>query len=445
MGRLSALHLQPKVSEDRYFRRFSRKALSLCGTDIPMDQKYSHFITEQSAFLREVPAQVLRNGAYRWRSAYQKFFSGAVKGRPKFRKKQGRQSVMLTRELFEFVRDDKQGIRLIIGTRKHPVGEILVNAHHEILEIPASVALSVEVGQWHLSFCVEDGQPEPSEAEIAESLRSLTENDLLACAIGIDRGVAIPAAISDGRAFDFSEIQKKRLAAAAKHRRRWQRIAARRQKGSGRLKKALQGAARYQRYGANVRGDVAHKASRALVDTPNARLFVFEDLRVKNMTRSAKGSADQPGRNVRQKAGLNRAILQSAWGKIKDFTAYKARRLGKLAIAVPPHHSSQECRICGYTHPDNRPTQAEFVCRRCAHAENADFNAAGTIRNRGVKALLAGEIQFKKPRKSGIRKQLGPERSEVTPVGENISRRRQPPKAQSSLIRETPTTTAIAV
>jgi putative transposase len=190
---------------------------------------------------------------------------------------------------------------------------------------------------------------------------------------------------------------------------------------------------------------MAHKASRALVDDLQARLFVFEDLRTKNMTRSAKGTVDKPGRNVRQKAGLNRAILHSAWGRIHQLTRYKARRMGKLAIAVPPHHSSQECRLCGFTAPGNRLTQAEFACQRCGHAENADFNAAGVVKLRGVRLLLAGEIEFKTPRRSGIRKQLGPERSEVTP-GEKVSVvREQTPQTPSSLNRETPTTTPTGV
>lgn len=430
-----------KVAEDRYFRRFARKALALCGLRVPMDQQYAHFITEQSAFLREVPSQVLRNGAFRWRTAYQRYFSGAVKGRPKFRKKIGRQSVMLTSELFR-IEQREAGVVLHVGTRKFPLGAIPVCAHRRFEGAPGAISVSVEGGHWHVSFATEDGRPELNDAEIAEALQGFSEADLLARAVGIDRGVAIPAAVSNGETFDFSAIQKKRQAGAQKHRRRWQRRAARRQKGSSRQRKALRRAACYQRYGTNVRNDMAHKASRALVDNPDAYLFVFEDLKTKNMTSSAKGDAERPGRNVRQKAGLNRAILQSAWGKLKLFTEYKARRAGKLAIAVAPHHSSQECRLCGHTHPDNRPSQAEFVCRRCGHAENADFNAAGVLQKRGVKALLAGEITFKVPRKSGIRKQLGPERPEATPVGEGVSRQRRKSQAQSSLNRETPTTTS---
>ena len=433
-----------KVGEDRYFRRFSRKSPALCGVPIPRDQQYAHFITEQTAFLREVPAVLLRNGAYRWRQAYQRFFSGACQGRPKIKSRKGRQSVLLTRELFE-LSPHEDGIRLAVGSKKFPLGEIPVRAHRPVEKTPASIILSVESGQWHLSFAVEDGAPERTEAQIAAELQRLGEAALLRAARGIDRGVAIPAAVCDGSRFDFSPIQKKRLAGAERHRKRWQKIAARREKGSRRRTKAHQRAARYALYEARVRSDMAHKASRTLVDDLQARLFVFEDLRTKNMTRSAKGSIEKPGRNVRQKAGLNRAILHSAWGRIHQFTRYKARRMGKLAIVVPPHHSSQECRLCGFTAPGNRLSQAEFACQRCGHAENADFNAAGVVKFRGVRLLLAGEIEFKTPRRSGIRKQLGPERSEVTP-GEKVSVVREPtPRTPSSLNRETPTTTPVGV
>jgi len=420
-----------KVGEDRYFRRFSRKSPALCGVPVPRDQQYAHFITEQTAFLREVPAVVLRNGAYRWRQAYQRFFSGACQGRPKIKSRQGRQSVLLTRELFELI-PHEENIRLAVGTKKFPVGEIRVNAHRPAGKTPASIILSVEAGQWHLSFAVEEGAPEQTEAQIAAELQRLDETTLRQEARGIDRGVAIPAAVCDGTEFDFSPIQKKRLAGAELQRKRWQRIAARREKGSHRRTKAHRRAARYALYEARVRSDMAHKASRTLVDDLHVRLFVFEDLRTKNMTRSAKGTVDKPGRNVRQKAGLNRAILHSAWGRIHQFTRYKARREDKLAIVVPPHHSSQECRLCGFTSPGNRLSQAEFACQRCGHAENADVNAAGVVKLRGVRLLLAGEIEFKKPRRSGIRKQLGPERSEVTP-GEKVSAvREQTPRTPSS-------------
>lgn len=432
-----------KVREDRYFRAFVRKSLALCGTPVPLDQKYSQFITEETPFLRGVPSQVLRNGAFRFRDAYQKFKTGAVSGRPKLKKKHGRQSVLLTRELF-CCEINNEIISLSIGTKKFPVGQILVNQHLPVTEAPASISVSVEGGRWFVSFSTDDGEPEISDAEIAAELQQLSKAELLQQTIGIDRGVKIPAAVSTGESYDFSETEKRRLQRAERYKKRWQRIAARRQKGSNRQRKAFKRAARYQRYQADVRKDFAHKTSRSLVDT-DARLIVFEDLKIKNMTGTAKGTVEQPGSQIRQKAGLNRSILRSSWGLIEIFSTYKARKDGKLVISVKPHHSSQECRLCGDVRPENRQNQAEFLCQCCGHRENADVNAAGVIRQRGVTALLAGDIQFNPPRKSGIRKQLGVGRPEVTLVGEGISRQRHPSQVQSSSIREeTPTTTAVS-
>ena len=85
-----------KVSEDRYFRKFKSKSLSLVGKDVPCDQKYSQFISTDTSFLKEVPSQILRNGVYRWKSAYQRFFK-KLAGRPTIKKKHGRQSVMITK------------------------------------------------------------------------------------------------------------------------------------------------------------------------------------------------------------------------------------------------------------------------------------------------------------------------------------------------------------
>ena len=144
---------------------------------------------------------------------------------------------------------------------------------------------------------------------------------------------------------------------------------------------------------------------------------MFEALKVQNMTKRAKPKQDQHGRWVKNgaaaKSGLNKAILASTWGQTKVLLQYKARRAGKLVIEVPAHYSSQECAVCGHIHQDNRVSQSEFVCQRCAHAENADHNAAKVIAQRGVLRLLSGELVKKKIKRCGIgRKKVGAESSE---------------------------------
>jgi putative transposase len=120
------------------------------------------------------------------------------------------------------------------------------------------------------------------------------------------------------------------------------------------------------------------------------------------MTRTARGTTGQPGKNVRPKAGLNRAILNAAWGQTETYLAYKARRSHKLVIEIPPFRSSQECRICGHTHPDNRISQSGFVCQACGHTENADRNASHVIAQRGVDVILSGNWKPKERKRTKI-------------------------------------------
>jgi putative transposase len=107
-----------------------------------------------------------------------------------------------------------------------------------------------------------------------------------------------------------------------------------------------------------------------------ADLIWVEDLRIKNMTRSAKGTRENPGRRVRRKAGLNRGILRSGWGLL-------VRRLEQKAPGrvekVNPAFTSQRCSACGYVDPRSRESQARFVCTACGYACHADVNAARNI------------------------------------------------------------------
>jgi putative transposase len=247
----------------------------------------------------------------------------------------------------------------------------------------------------------------------ASELRKMT--------VGLDRGVALPLAGSDGLQFDFLPVQVKRLAEQEKHRKRWQKRQARRAKGSSNWVKAKRKVARYQRYASDVCRDVAHKSSHALATDTHYKLFVFEALKVKNMTRRAKPKQDEQGRWLRNgaaaKSGLNKAILASTWGQTKAFLQYKARRQGKLVIEVPAFYSSQECGSCGHIHQDNRVSQSEFVCQSCGHTDHADHNAAKVIAGRGVKQLLADRGVKKEKKTCRItRQKVGAEGSEPGPA-----------------------------
>ena len=230
-----------KVGENRYFRRFARSCLALAGQFAPIDQQYSHFKTEFTPWLSEVPSQVLRNGAALWKAAYGRFFQ-KLGGRPTVHRKTGQQSVWLTSELFEFrpVLDPETNKvtrhELHVGTRKFKLGQLDFKAHQrqspEEFKAPASIHISLHAGRWHVSFNSADGQPEPDEADTLAWLMQHTENELSAVAVGLDRGVALLLATSDGASFGLSAIQIKRLAVQERHKKRWQRRQARRIKGS---------------------------------------------------------------------------------------------------------------------------------------------------------------------------------------------------------------------
>lgn len=410
-----------KVREDRYFRRFARKSLQHAGQYAPIDQQYSHFKTDLTPYLSEVPSVVLRNGAVLWKQAYSRYFS-RLGGRPVIHQRHGKQSVWLTSEVFRFVpvadteTGEITGHQFHLGTKKFPVGILAFKAHKEY-RLPASLHISIHAGRWHVSFNYDDNIPEPTDKDTTDWLIQFNETELREMTVGLDRGTKLPLAGSDHQQFGFSEVQKRRLLAQERHKKRWQRHQARRAKGSAGQVKAKRKVARYQRYGADVRRDVAHKTSHALACDPRYKLYVFEALKVQNMTRKAKPKQDEQGRWIRNgaaaKSGLNKSILASVWGQTKTYLQYKARRQGKLVIEVPPFYSSQECAACGHIHQDNRVSQSEFVCLSCGNTDHADHNAAKVIAMRGVRQLLGGKcVQKEKKRCRIMRIKVGVEGSE---------------------------------
>jgi transposase len=132
--------------------------------------------------------------------------------------------------------------------------------------------------------------------------------------------------------------------------------------------------ARLHARNADQRKDWAEKTS-----TQIARRYdtiCIEDLKVHNMVRSARGTLAEPGRNVRQKAGLNRSILAAGWSLFASRLEQKAA--GRLE-KINPAFSSQRCSACGHVDAKSRQSEALFACTSCGHASNADLNAAKNI------------------------------------------------------------------
>jgi putative transposase len=210
-------------------------------------------------------------------------------------------------------------------------------------------------GRWHIAFAaVPEPVPAPGNGQV----------------VGIDRGVAVSAALSTGELLHCPGL-------AARERirlRRMQRTLARAKRGSNRRARVRYAIARLRTRESDRRKDWAEKVSAGL-----ARRFDtirVEDLRIKNMTRSATGTRENPGRNVRAKAGLNREILRSGWGLLVRRLEDKAPgRVQKVKAAF----TSQRCSACGQVDAESRESQARFACTACGFVGNADVNAARNI------------------------------------------------------------------
>ncbi|MGH7706365.1 MAG: RNA-guided endonuclease InsQ/TnpB family protein, partial [Vulcanimicrobiaceae bacterium] len=133
--------------------------------------------------------------------------------------------------------------------------------------------------------------------------------------------------------------------------------------------------------------DMLHKASTTI--SKNHAVVVLEDLRIRNMTASAKGTLDEPGSNVRAKSGLNRRILAQGWGEFRRQLDYKLAWNGGTLLLVDPRNTSRTCAACGHVSAENRQTQAAFRCIACGHAANADTNAAINILRRAGQVRIA--------------------------------------------------------
>jgi putative transposase len=202
--------------------------------------------------------------------------------------------------------------------------------------------------------------------------------------LGVDMNVR-QIATSDGDFYFLPDMEKKEG-----RRKRYQRRMARQVKGSARRKDTKRKLAKTSRKIANIRKNWVHHTTREIAE--KCGTLVVEGLKVKNMTASAKGTVESPGKNVRQKAGLNRAMLDTAWGQARKKLEYKCGRL----IEVNPAYTSQTCSHCGHANKENRKTQARFLCVNCGFATNADTNAAMNIRRLGMAQLHGEERSVRK-------------------------------------------------
>ena len=177
---------------------------------------------------------------------------------------------------------------------------------------------------------------------------------------------------------------------------RLQRRLAKQNKGGARYKKTKQRVANRHQGISNIRKDFCHKSSHSIVTDHNNKVIVLKDLKISNMTKSAKGTLDKPGKSVKAKSGLNREILDKGWHLFENYISYKSQKHGKAYFKVNPKHTSQECNACGYIHPGNRKEQSKFFCINCGNMDNADVNAAKVIAKHAIRLIKDSGTELSK-------------------------------------------------
>jgi putative transposase len=238
-------------------------------------------------------------------------------------------------------------------------------------QVPAARSYRItrdRAGRWHVAFAaVPPAIPAPGNGE----------------AVGIDRGVTVSAALSTGellKAPGLRPAERRRL-------RLLERRTARQRKGSRRRERTKLAIARLKAREADRRRDWTEKLSTDLARRFD--LICVEDLDVRAITRSARGSVDRPGRGVRQKAGLNRGILASGWGKLVARLEHKAP---SRVQRIPAAYTSQRCSACGHVAADSRQNQTAYRCVACAWMGNADYNAARNVAAAGRVVAARGGL-----------------------------------------------------
>ncbi len=356
-------------------------AYKLCGVSLGYNQQGVGLGDLKTAlpWLAEPHSDVLQQSLRDLNCAYRNFFAGRA-AFPRFKRKGRRDSFRIQNRKAGVIRVrrlsrrwgevvvPKLGAVRFRWSRK-PVGEV------------RHLTVSRDVLGWHLCLCC--NEPE----------RAVAINH--AAPVGVDRGVAATAALSTGvlhRAPTLSPGQverQRRLARKAgrqettrRHRPNDQR------RRSRRHQRTLDALARLQAREARLRKNFLHKLTTHIAKSHG--VVVIEDLRVKNMTRSAKGTIRSPGRNVAQKRGLNQAVLRQGWGEMEQMLAYKLDRRGGTLIKINPAYTSQRCGQCGVVDRRSRTSQAVFACVACGHTAHADINAARNILAAGLAVTARG-------------------------------------------------------
>lgn len=241
----------------------------------------------------------------------------------------------------------------------------------EVLGGVKNVTVSFGQGKWFVSI--------QTEREVDTPVHPSTGM------VGIDMGIARFATLSDGSYFAPLNSFKRQEKALEKA----QRAMSRKQKFSNNWKKAKVNVQKIHARIGNARRDYLHKATTTI--SKNHAMVCIEDLQVRKMSKSASGSTETPGRNVKAKSGLNKAILDQGWYEFRRQLDYKLAWNGGQLNAVPPQNTSRTCPCCGHIAKENRLSQARFKCVECGFEENADLVGAINVLRAGHARLACAD------------------------------------------------------
>jgi putative transposase len=316
-------------------------------------------------WLKDAPSQALQHALKDLEKAYKNFFAKRADF-PRFKRKGSGDSFRYPEP--KQIKLDQDNSRILLPK----LGWLRYRNSRDVLGEVRNATVSQSDGKWFVSIQTERG--------ILQPLPTATS------AIGIDVGIARFATMSDESYIAPLNSFKKHQQRLA----RYQRRMSRKVKFSNNWKKAKAKVQKIHTGIANARKDFLHKTTTTI--SQNHALVCIEDLQVRNMSKSSKGNSEQHGKMVKQKSGLNRAILDQGWGEFRRQLDYKVVWNGGMLLAVPPHNTSRTCPCCGHVSKDNRQTQAKFLCVDCGYENHADVVGAINVLERGYRLLACGEM-----------------------------------------------------
>ncbi len=316
-------------------------------------------------WLKDAPCHTLQHALKDLEKAYKNFFAKRTDF-PRFKRKGSGDSFRYPDP--KQIKLDQVNSRLFLPK----LGWLRYRNSRDVLGELRNVTVSQSGGKWFVSI--------QTQREMADPVHPSSSS------VGIDVGIARFATLSDGSFIEPLNTFRKHQQRLA----RVQRVMSRKQKFSNNWKKVKAEVQKIHTRITNVRRDFLHKATTTI--SQNHAIVCVEDLQVRNMSKSAAGSSDSPGRNVRAKSGLNKSILDQGWFEFRRQLEYKQAWLGGEVLAVPPRNTSRTCPACGYVSAENRQTQARFACVECGYENNADLVGAINILERGHRLLACGEL-----------------------------------------------------